>query len=531
MALDPAPVLVPEMGVPEQALGPYLRAVRRNWLLVVGITLMAFAVAAATTLPKAPTYEASATILVSPVAGNEQNLINLGVVVETGEPVRTVQTAAALVDSLPAAQAVAARLGNGWTAGRVQSAVSVSPLGESEVLNVTAQSDSGVGAARLANAFAQAAVAYRGTIVQRNIHAQLNELNARLKEASGEGGGLADVSLAQQLATRIAALRAASVSGGDPTLSVAELATPTTSPSGAPHWLILLLSVIAGLAIGSVAALAVEFFNRRVRDLDEVETMFAVPVLAAVPHVDGGGRRGGLRPSSFPPTAFEQLRMLRVQLSYREQASAIMVTSAGSGDGKTTLSTALAAAFAETGEEVILMDLDLRKPDLAPLLGVKSRRSVSLVDASLEELLAPVPDLPGVRVMATPPSSVAMLSMFLARLPKLLAEAKESADHVVVDAAPVGIASESLQIAQACDQVIVAVRPGHTDRRLLSNSRDMLARSGAPVVGVVVVAESVAAPDDGEYGYAYGYNAPEESANGEVVAKRSGGRARGLVRE
>jgi Mrp family chromosome partitioning ATPase/capsular polysaccharide biosynthesis protein len=522
------------MGVSEQALGPYLRAVRRNWLLVVGITLMAFAVAAATTLPKAPTYEASATILVSPVGGNEQNLINLGLVVETGEPVRTVQTAAALVDSLPAAQAVAVRLGHGWTAARVQSAVSVSPLGESEVLNVTAQSDSGVGAARLANAFAQAAVAYRGTIVQRNIHAQLTELNSRLKEASGEGGGLADVSLAQELASRIAALRAASVSGGDPTLSVAELATPATSPSGAPHWLILLLSVIAGLAIGSVAALAVEFFNRRVRDMDEVESMFAVPVLAAVPHVDGGGRRGGgLRPSSFPPTAFEQLRMLRVQLSYREQASAIMVTSAGSGDGKTTLSTALAAAFAETGEEVILLDLDLRKPDLAPLLGVKSRRGVSLVDGSLDELLRPVPDLPGVRVMATPPSSVAMLSMFLARLPKLLEEAKQSADHVVVDAAPVGIASESLQIAQACDQVVVAVRPGHTDRRLLANSRDMLARSGAPVVGVVVVAENVAMPEDGEYGYAYGYNAQEEeeeSSNGEVVAKRSS-RARGLVRE
>lgn len=520
-----------EIGAPEQALGPYLRAVRRNWLLVIGIALLTFAVAAATVLPSSPSYESSATVLVSPIQGNESNLVSVGVIVETGEPIRTVQTAAALVDSLPAAQAVANRLGDGWTAPRVQQAVTVTPLGQSDVLKVTAVAESGIASARLANAFAQAAVNYRGTIVQRNIRAQLGELTTRLNEASGTGAGLANTSLAQQLATRIAALRAASVSGGDPTLSVTELATPAGSPSGAPHWLILLLALIGGTAIGSVAALAVEFFNRRVRDLDEVEALFSVPVLAAIPNVDGG-RRGGLRPGAFPPTAFEQLRMLRVQLTYREHASAIMVTSAGSGDGKTTLAAALAAAFAETGEEVILMDLDLRKPDVAPLLGVRARRSVSLADATLEQLLVPVPDLPGVRVLAAPRGDVAMFSLLLARLPKLLLEAKEHAGHVIVDGAPVGVASESLQIAQACDQVIVAVRPGHTDRRLLVSSRDMLARSGAPIVGVVVVAQSSATPDDaGAYGYAYGYAAGEEDEpNGEVIAKKRA-RSRRLVRE
>jgi Mrp family chromosome partitioning ATPase/capsular polysaccharide biosynthesis protein len=520
----------PETDVPEQALGPYLRAVRRNWLLVIGVTLLTFAIAAATTFRSSPSYESSSTILVSPIQGSESNLVGIGVVVETGEPVRTVQTAAALVDSLPAAQAVASRLGRGWSAGRVQQAVNVTPLGQSDVLKVTAEGESGVISARLANAFAQSSVEYRGKIVQRNIHAQLAELTTRLNEASGSAG-LASSSLAEQLSTRIAALRAASVSGGDPSLSVTELASPATSPSGSPRWLILLLSLIGGAAIGSVAALAVEFFNRRIRDLDEVEALFPVPVLAAIPNVGGGGHRGGLRPAAFPPTAFEQLRMLRVQLTYRDHASAIMVTSAGPGDGKTTLAAALAAAFAETGEEVILMDLDLRKPAIAPLLGVRARRSVSMADATLEQLLVPVPDLPGVRVLAAPRGDVAMFSMVLARLPKLLLEAKEHAGHVIVDGAPVGVASESLQIAQACDQVIVAVRPGHTDRRLLVSSRDMLARSGAPIVGVVVVAQTVATPDDsGAYGYAYGYGVGDDEPSGEVIAKNPS-RSRRLVRE
>jgi Mrp family chromosome partitioning ATPase/capsular polysaccharide biosynthesis protein len=531
MAFDTSPVLPVNTETPEQALGPYLRAVRRRWLLLAAVTLLTFAVAAVTTLRGSPKYEADAKVLVSPVQQGESNLVNVGVVVEGGEPVRTVQTAAALVDSLPAAQAVAARLGNGWTAARVQQAVSVTPLGESNVLKVTATSDTAVGAARLANAFASASVGYRASIVQRNIQAQLNELNNRLQQASSSGT-TASAALEQELAARIAALRSVQVSGGDPSLSVTEAATPPGSPSGAPHWLILLLSLIGGFAIGSVAALAAEFFDRRVRDLDDVAELFPVPVLAAIPNVESRGRRRALRPDAFPPFAFEQLRMLRVQLSYRERSRAIMITSAGAGDGKTTLATALAAAFAETGEEVILMDLDLRKPAVASLLEISQPRPVSLVEATLPELLVPVPDLPGVRVLPAPRGGAALLSMQLARLPKLLEEAKAEAGHVIVDAAPVGVASESLQIAKLCDQLVMVARPRHTDRQLLVLARDMLARAGAPLVGVVVVAESTPTPDDMHaYGYAYGFVAPEEPPGEDVVATKKPPRARHLVRE
>jgi Mrp family chromosome partitioning ATPase/capsular polysaccharide biosynthesis protein len=516
--------------VPEQALGPYLRAVRRRWPLLIAVALLTLAVAAVTTLRSSPKYEANAKVLVSPTQQGESNLVNVGVVVETGEPVRTVQTAAALVDSLPAAEAVAARLGRQWTASAVQAAVSVTPLGQSDVLQVTAQSDSATGAARLANAFANAAVGHRASVVQRNIRAQLNELNTRLLQVSGAGTGVANVSLAQELASRIAALRSAQVSGLDPSLSVTELATAPGGPTGAPHWLILFLALIGGVAIGSVAALAAEFFDRRVRDLDDVAELFPVPVLAAIPNVESRGRRGGLRPSAFPPLAFEQLRMLRVQLTYRERSRAIMVTSAGAGDGKTTLATSLAAAFAETGEDVILMDLDLRKPDVASLLDLKQRRPVSLIESSLDELLVPVPDLPGVRVLPAPRGSTALFSMLLARLPKLLEEARGLAGHVIVDGAPVGVASESLQIAKLCDQVVLAVRPRHTDRQLLVLARDMLIRSGAPLVGVVVIAESTVTPDDAHaYGYAYGYAVDKTFAE-DIIAKKPA-RRRPLVRE
>ncbi len=527
MALDAAtPSAV--TSAPEPALGPYLRALRRHWLLISAITVLCGAVAGATVVRSSRTYQATATVLVSPLDQGDANFVNTGVVLETGEPVRTVQTAGALIDSLPAAQATAAKMGRGWSTNQVQSAVSVTPLGQSDVLNVTAQAGSAAQAVRLANTFAQAAVGYRASIVQHNIEAQLRELNNHLNFLGG--GGIGNVSLAQQLATRIAALRAAQVGSGDPTLSVSGLAR-TASTTGAPRWLIVLLALIGGFAIGSVAALAVDFFNRRVRDVDEIKALFPVPVLAALPQLGGGGGGGVLRPDKFTPAAFEQIRMLRVQLASRKRAPVIMLTSAGAGDGKTTLAAALAAAFAETGEQVILMDLDMRKPEIARIFGLKARRSVSLADGVLEELLVDVPDMPRVRVLPAPRGDVALFSTLLARLPKLLDEAESKAGHVIIDAAPVGVVSESLEVAKVCDQVVVAVRPGHTDRQRLSLTNDLLTRASAPVVGVVVIGQSAATTDDVYsygYGYGYGYAPSDESPApaGEVVAQGSALRRR-----
>lgn len=492
--------LSPAAGVASgQALGPYLRAIRHHWLLVLAVTLVTAAVAEATILHGGPTYQASATVLVSPLPQGDADFVNTGVVLETGEPPRTVQTAAALIDSAQAAQRTAEEMGPGWTQSRVQNAISVSPRGESYVLEVTAHASTPAQAALLANKFAMAAVAYRGRVVTHSIDSQLEELNKRLSSISNSG--TPNPSLSGQLSARIAALSAAQAGGADPTLAVIGLAT-NGSPTGASRLLIALLALIGGFAIASVAALAVEFFNRRIGDLDELEALFSVPVLATVPKIGGVGS-DFLRPTAFPPAVFEQVRILRVQLAQRERARVVMLTSSDAGDGKTTIATALAAAFAETGETVILIDFDLRKPDIARLLGIEQPLGIGAVDGHLDELLVEVPDLPGVRVLPATHNDANDLPNLLARLPKLLDEAEAQADHVVIDAAPVGFASETLQVARTCDQVVIAVRPGRTDRDRLVVARDLLTRAGAPVVGLVVTQSTIKTDT---YGYGYGYS-------------------------
>jgi Mrp family chromosome partitioning ATPase len=149
---------------------------------------------------------------------------------------------------------------------------------------------------------------------------------------------------------------------------------------------------------------------------------------------------------------------------------------------------------------VILIDLDLRKRDLGRLLGVEDARRQNPRDTALPIPVA-IPGLSHVQVIPAPKGDIATYEAFIRRLPEILEQARETASYVILDTAPVGEVSETLRISQMCDQVVVVVRPRHTERRRISVARDLLERANAPTVGMVVVGEE--AGGGGYYGYGY----------------------------
>jgi Mrp family chromosome partitioning ATPase/capsular polysaccharide biosynthesis protein len=505
----------------EQAIVPYLRALRRHWILIAAVTVIAGVIAAYSVSSGGETYEASASILVTPLPVGSSAVLGIGTVVDTGNPGQDIQTAAALVDSHEAAVGAAARLGRGWTANGVSSAVTVSPVGAADVLDITASASSGTDAARIANAFAQSAIAYRAKVVQAQISRTLTGLDARLSTLPPTSPE------AQAIAAQVAQLRTIQGPGREPTMSVSQIATPPGAPSGAAPWLIVVLAMAGGLILGCVAALGIEAFSRPVRDRAEVASLYELPVLASVPRVRGG-RGGQLAPWQLSSLGFEQIRMLRVQLSLadtrqlpqkpgRRTGSAsrpappvIMVTSAGAGDGKTTVASALAAAFGEVDQDVLLIDLDTRKPDLVRVLGVEHAELDGVEHTELDRSngmrgLISVPRLPRVKLLPAPLGGPARFEMLLQRLPNQLAQARAQGICVIIDTAPVGEVGDALRVAPMCDHVVVVVRPRHTDRRQLRTARDLLVRANAPTAGLVLVGEDPAAVGS-EYGYGYGYS-------------------------
>lgn len=468
----------------EEAAGTYLQAIVRYWPVVLGSVLLALAIAFLTISRSGHTYEASASVLVNPLGAGDPTFTGTGVVIDTGDPARTVQTAAALLESPLAARMAAKAMGRGWSEGRVQAAVSVTPRGQSNVLAVTARAPTPADASKLANTFAQAAVAARATVVQRNIDAMLRALGARMRQP----GTAASASGQQELALRIVQLEAARATGADPTLRVTQGAQLPTSYTGLPRLLLVILSAVVGFALGSVGAVALAYFSPRVGDATEVAQLLPVPVLAAVPKVSYIQRRHGLTPTSMAPVVFEQIRKLRAQIPTTDGPSVIMVTSADSGDGKTTVAAGLASALSEAQEEVILLDLDLRRPGVADLFGLETSagRPLQLEAASLPHLLVQVPGLPHVKVLSARRAGIAVLERLVGQLPELLREARALAKWVVLDTPPLGEVGDGLRFAPDCDGVVLVVRARHTDRSRLILAYNQLIGVSARLLGTVV---------------------------------------------
>jgi Mrp family chromosome partitioning ATPase len=487
----------------EPALGPYLRAIRAHKLLVILATL-ACVLAAVLWLAfaRTPSYEASANLLVTPLPQDDQIFRGLQLLRDSGDPTRTVQTAASLVTSPEAARRTAQALGDGWSTQRVLDSVNVEPEGESNILAVTATADSARGAARLANTFAKETLEVRRDTLERDVAPLLEQLRGRAEDL-----GNSDTEAAAELQDRINQLQNVRT-GTDPTLSLSQAAEVPSSASGAGPMIILALALVAGLALGAGAAVLLELLDRRIRDEDEALAILPIPVLARVPLLRRAvGRLRGSEAWTIPGPVREACRTLLLQLrpTNGEGGRVVMITSASTGDGKTTSAINLAATMAASGERVILLDLDLRKTDVAHRLAVAEPVHLGELlapDVDLYSLLRTPASLPSISVLATErqEGDAVLLEALYGRLPQLVAEARSLADQVIVDTPPLGEISDALRLLGSVDEIVVVVRPGNSDRVGLSTTADLLARTRSEPTGFFVVGGSPG-PSSSYYGY------------------------------
>ena len=188
------------------------------------------------------------------------------------------------------------------------------------------------------------------------------------------------------------------------------------------------------------------------------------------------------------------------------RAHVVMVTSASTGDGKTTSAVNLAAAAAASGDPVILLDFDLRKPDVGRTLGVQAGTELTGLlqpETQLRDLLSPAPGLPALSVLTTSVAEgdVALVEALSRRLPELIADARELCNYVVIDTAPIGEISDALRLVRDVDNIVVVTCPGSTNRANFEMMRDLLERTAYTPAGFLVIGDST--PRTSAY-YAYG---------------------------
>jgi len=475
----------------EPAGGPatLLRAIRGHPLLIGLVALATVLAAVLWQATRSPSYEATAEILVTPApddGGPDRSLPLLRV---SGDRTRIIQTAATLVDSAGAAQRTAQALGAGWTPERVSGAVTVEPVGQTDVLAVTAQADSTKLAAQLANTFAQAALAARSELLRPRLDALQAQLEQELKAQADPSS-----SVAVDAAERLSELRAVAAAG-DPTLSLTRRAENGEGPVGTPAWVVIFVALLAGLAVGVGAALVAELVGpRRIADAAHASALSGAPVLARVPvPPDDAGRP--------PPAVASALRTVELQLPADASGRWVILLVSPSGDAAAACVADFGIALAQAGRDVLIVDLDGPGGPLAARLGDGAPSPASGADAPGADRASTL--LPGLGLL--PAQAVRAVAADAQDPAAMLAAVRDRHDCVIVHAPALTESGEALRVLGAVDSVVLVVRPRHTSLEDFDLALRLLERADRSPDGLVVVAgrewqrrEHLAAPGTAE---------------------------------
>jgi succinoglycan biosynthesis transport protein ExoP len=270
---------------------------------------------------------------------------------------------------------------------------------------------------------------------------------------------------------------------------------------------------ILGLLLGIVAVALREGLDDRIRGRGEAEAALNAPVIGALPRGAHKHPLTALRSRDRDPRGIaEAVRMLRANMRFSRAGvggPTVLVTSSHEGEGKTTVTACVALALAVGGKRVVCIDADMRRPKLHELLGV-SGDGVGLVDvvqgrARIEDALLEV-DLArrvstngrngavgdilsesgSFRLVPAGAPTMDDLSLEADVIRGIVDQLAADADYIIFDAPPLLTSGDAFPVAQQMDNVIVAVRQGHTTKAGAESVRETLRGLGARRVSVVL---------------------------------------------
>ena len=446
------------------------------WLIALGGVLAAGAsFAVSMTMPRV--YEASTTLLV-----NQSQ--NPGVVayndILTNE--RLTRTYGELIRKRPVLEQAIKKLQLPYSVEQLGKMVSTRVIRDTTLLELTAESTDPRQAAEMANAVAEAFI-----------------------EQWPESMGFGKVAIAEPAVEPDAPVR----------------------PKVAQN---VLLAALVGLMLAAGVALLLEYLDDTVKSGEDVARLLGVPTLGHVVQLKGSEVQE-LAPTakvgSQSPVA-EAFRSLRTNLQFSmldRPGNAILVTSAGPGEGKSTMAANLAAVMAQAGMRVVLVDADLRRPSLHRAFGLKNSQGLTtalLRSGSLEgEVLQPggVNNLVVITTGPLPPNPSELLGS--PRMAAMVGTLKGLADVVLFDAPPLVVADPGV-LAGLVDGVLLVVDASATRSEALERAKDALDRAGASGKLVGAVLNRLTERSGSYHYYYYHHYYSDDGKNGK--AGRGGGR-------
>ena len=466
---------------------------RQKWIVLLALVvapLLAFVISSG----QQRLYQASATVLLTGQSPTAAQALNLTASAST-PPDRYAATQAQLARVRPVAMmAVRDPSLPHRTATELlaNSSVSADPTGDLLTFSVTDPSPAV--AMRLSKSYATAFTVYRHRLDTAAVSAALRDSQRKLDAmtAAGQSGSplfrrlaatqsdLQDVQTLQQASS---SARLVGFAGS------ASLVQPKTGRN-------VILAILVGLALGVALAFLRDTLDTRVRSADELRDRLGVPLLGQVPRPRR--RLATLSDPTGPST--EAFRILKNNLEIcqlEHHAASIAITTTNESEDGTATAANLAVILARSGRHVILVDLDLRHPNVDRLFGLSARHgltSVAVGGATLVDALreievypdGPRPDAGTLEVLTVgqpPPDPGGFLhSSFVAESLEVL---EQRCDVLLIDTPPLLTAGDAMAIAPHADALILVAGVGGVRRQALADTRRLLERCPTFTLGVI----------------------------------------------
>jgi capsular exopolysaccharide synthesis family protein len=328
----------------------------------------------------------------------------------------------------------------------------------------------------------------------------------------------------------------------------------------------LFLGTIVGLGLALGLAFFLDYWETNIYTIDDLRRHVPLPYMGMVPRLEGGSdamwdglsmkslaaaeleggkrqrrtkristtqaslalaqRKVASRSKDDVSTVAERFKFLRGSLLLSKPGSpprVVLVTGPDKNAGKTFVACNLAVSLTDLGKRVLIIDADLRNPQLHKIFRFKNRVGLSTVLSGQADLdngcIVSTPVANFYALLAGPPSPTPAELLGSKKMEETLAQCARHFDYVVLDSAPLLPVFDSHYLTVRCDANVLVVRSGQTSRNAVKQSLDLIERVGGKVTGVVLNDVNLS---DFAQNYYYTYHSYEYGTYAEETVERAG---------
>lgn len=279
--------------------------------------------------------------------------------------------------------------------------------------------------------------------------------------------------------------------------------------------MILMAALIIALALPALIIFLLEFFRYKIEGHEDVAKLTTLPIIADVAvSTESAKTKGEIVIHENRNNQMEEIfRSMRTNLQFvlEKDEKVVMFTSSTSGEGKTFITSNLAVSFALLGKKVLLVGLDIRKPRLADLFEIDDHQhgitNLLVKNApsweEIQQQLVPSGinnNLTLLMAGPTPPNPSELVSR--KSLDDIFAELRKHYDYILVDTAPVGLVTDTIEIGRVCDATVFVCRADFTPKESIVMINSLHNQKKLPKINIVINGIDMSKK---KYGYYYGY--------------------------